>query len=149
MSVPSHGTAEHPQRPSLSRSREVQRAGSTAHPHRRSQRASGTCRTNCAWRQLPPSSLSDLNWLLKAQRALCLRQLAKMDEAGHLSADPVRRDGDAAPRTGAALVVSEIEAALRRILLGVEVVEESAELLTVALDAVGGEANHEGEERGP
>jgi hypothetical protein len=158
MSVPSHGTAEHPLRPSLSRSREGQRAGSSAHPHRRSQRASGTCGTNRRSRrpygrprsssQLRLNSLSDLNRVLKEQRALCLRQLAKMDEARHLSSDPARREVDAAPRDGAPLVLSEIEAALRRIRLGVEVVEDLAVLLTVALAAVGGEANHEGEERG-
>ena len=45
-------------------------------------------------------------------------------------------------------MLSEIEIALRRIHLGVEVVEDSAELRTVALAAVGGAANHEGEERG-
>jgi hypothetical protein len=71
-----------------------------------------------------------------------------MDEARHLSSDPARREVDAAPRDGAPLVLSEIEAALRRIRLGVEVVEDLAVLLTVALAAVGGEANHEGEERG-
>lgn len=71
-----------------------------------------------------------------------------MDEARRLSSDPARREVDAAPRDGAPLVLSEIEAALRLIRLGVEVVEDSAVLLTVALAAVGGEANHEGEERG-
>jgi len=78
MPVPSHGTAEHPLCASLSRSREGPRAGSSAHPHRRSQRASGTCGTNrrsrgpCgrprSSRQLPPNSVSDLNGVRKEQR---------------------------------------------------------------------------------
>jgi hypothetical protein len=153
MLVPSHGTAKHPLRPSLSRSREGQRAGSSAHPHRRSQRASNTCGTNRRARQpyggprsssqLPPNSLSDLNRVPTEQRSLCLRQLATMDEARHLSSDPARREVDAASRDGAPLVLNEIEAALRRNRLGVEVVEDSAVLVTVALAAVGGETHYE------
>ncbi len=158
MSVPSHDTAEHPLPASLSRSRGGQRAGSSAHPHRRSQRGSGNRGTDRASRQpygrsrsssqLPPNSLSDLNRVLREQRALCLRQLAKMDRARHLSSDPARREVDAAPRDGAPSMLSEIEVALRRIHLGVEVVEDSAALRTVTLAAVGGVASHEGEERG-
>jgi len=71
-----------------------------------------------------------------------------MDEARHPSSDPARREVDAALRDGAPLALGEIEAALRRIRLCVEVAQDLAELLTVALAAVGGAANHEGEERG-
>jgi hypothetical protein len=81
-------------------------------------------------------------------RAFLLRQLAHTAEARHLSSDPARRQVDAAPRDGASLVLSESETALRRNRLGDEVVKDSAVLLTVALAAVGGEANHEGEEHG-
>jgi len=81
----------------------------------------------------------------RSERAtcLCLGQLAKMDEARHPSSDPARREVDTAPRDGGPLALGEIEAALRRIRLCVEVAEDLAELLTVALAAVGGEANHE------
>lgn len=128
MSVPSSGTVERSQHPSLLRSREGWRAGSSTHPDHRSQRASTTGSTNPGWRkrlrrprsgsQLPPDLLSDLTRVLQEQRAFRLDQLAKLDEARQPPSDPVRREVDATLRDAARLVLTDIEAALRRIELG-------------------------------
>ena len=158
MSVPSHGTAEHPLRPSLSRSRDGHRAGSSAHPHRRSQRASGTCGTNRRSRQpygrprsssqFLPNSLSDLHRVLTEQRTLCLRQLAKMDEARHLSSDPARREADATPRDGANVGAQRDPGRLAANPTGCRSGRRLGGTRNGGSSAFGGGANHAGEEGG-
>lgn len=125
MSVPSNDTAEHSQRPSLSHGREGWRAGSSTDPDNGSQRASTTRSGNrrSAGRigrplpssQLPPELVSHLTQVLQEQRAFRLDQLATLAQARHMPSDPVRREVDATLRDAARLVLTEIEAALRRI----------------------------------
>lgn len=107
MSAPSPVTAAHPSSPSRSRSREGSGAGSSGHPDRRSQRASED--------PLPARLLDQLTRELRKQRAFRLDQLAQMDASQGAVTDPARREVDATLREAAALVLVEIDAALRRI----------------------------------
>jgi hypothetical protein len=155
MSVPSHGTAGHPLRPSLSRSREGQRAGSSPHPHRRSQRASGTCGTNRRPREssrrrrssghLPPNSRSKRHQVMKGQQALCRRQL---DEARHLSSDLARREVDWAPRDGANVGAQRDPGSLAANPTGCRGGRRLGGTPSGGSSAFGGGANHAGKEGG-
>ncbi|HEY0643735.1 MAG TPA: hypothetical protein VGD39_09970 [Nocardioides sp.] len=130
MIVAGASTADLSSTPLRSRSGEGQRAGSSALPGRRSQRASlpgaqatnGRTPTRSTRPRTPgalePAALADLTEVLQRQRAFRLDQLAGLDDADNTPSDPVRREVDATLRTAARLALMEIEAALRRIELG-------------------------------
>jgi RNA polymerase-binding transcription factor DksA len=67
---------------------------------------------------LPAAFVDELTRALRRQRAFRVDQLARLDAAGDPPSDPVRREVDATLRSSARLVLTEIDAALRRIQLG-------------------------------
>lgn len=130
MTVPRASTAAPSSSPSLPRSNEGRRADSSAHPLRRSQRASLPTtparggRTHERWDRpqalspLPPALVADLTQVLQQRRAFRIDQLTQLDSASDARSDPVRREVDATLRDAARVVLNEIDAALRRIDMG-------------------------------